>query len=163
MFHLSGHDRDHDRDREQHLVGHGGAVGTVDVGADPGQVVQVAAAGVQMILEQGDQFLHGPGDPVGIVDHQGVARPQPFRRGIQLGPVTSGEGGLDHDLAADGERYEHARTGGSTTSCRRSAAVVSLKVATQVPDVSATTVREAPFTGSPSYLGGHHTGPRRLG
>ena len=68
-LHLRGHRGDH----EQHLVGDRGAVGPVDPGADAGEDVKVDAPGVQLVFQQHEQFLHGPGDPVRLVDHQGVA------------------------------------------------------------------------------------------
>jgi hypothetical protein len=48
----------------KHLVRDGRPVGAVDPGADAGQDVQVDAAGVQLVFQQHEQFLHGPGDPV---------------------------------------------------------------------------------------------------
>jgi hypothetical protein len=68
--------------------------------ADAGQDVQVDAAGVQLVFQQDEQFLHRPGDPVGLVDHQDVARSQSAQRGLQFRAGIAGAAGLDHDLAA---------------------------------------------------------------
>jgi hypothetical protein len=45
----------------------------VQPGAGAGEDVQRGAAGVQLLFEQHEQFLHRPRDPVRLVDHQGVA------------------------------------------------------------------------------------------
>ncbi len=95
-FHLRGHGGDH----EQHLVGDGGAGGPVQPGADAGEDVQVDLAGVQLVLQQDEEFFHRAGDPVGFVDHQGVAGLEYGERLAQLGPVGAGAGGLDDDVAA---------------------------------------------------------------
>ncbi len=68
-FHLRGHAGDH----EQHLVGDGGPGGPVQPAADAGEDVQVDLTGVQLVLQQHEEFSHRAGDPVGLVDHQGVA------------------------------------------------------------------------------------------
>ena len=83
-------------------------VGAVDPGADAGQDVQVDPAGVQLVLQQHEQFLHGPGDPVRLVDHQRVAGLQLAQGLAQLGPVAAGAGGLHDDLPAvrRGQRVE---------------------------------------------------------
>ena len=103
-FHLRGHRGHH----EQHLVCDGGAVRAVDPGADAGQDVQVDAARVQLVFQQHEQFLHGPGDPVRLVDHQCVAGLQLAQGLTQPGPVAAGAGGLGDDLPAVrlGERVE---------------------------------------------------------
>jgi hypothetical protein len=83
-------------------------VAPVGPGADAGQDMQVDAAGVQLVFQQHEQFLHGPGDPVRLVDHQRVAGLQLGQGLAQLGPVTAGAGGLGDDLPAvrRGERVE---------------------------------------------------------
>ena len=90
------------------LSGDGRPVGAVDPGADAGQDVQVDSAGVQLVFQQHQQFLHGPGDPVRLVDHQRVPGLQLAQGLAQLRPVAAGAGGLDDDLAAvrRGERVE---------------------------------------------------------
>ena len=95
-FHLRGHRGDH----EQHLVGDGCPVRAVQPSADARQDVQVDAVGVQLVLQQHQQLLHRPGDPVWLVDHQGVTRLERGKCAAQLRPGVAGAGGLHHDLAA---------------------------------------------------------------
>ncbi len=103
-FHLRGHGGD----EEEHLVGDGGAVGAVQAGADASEDVQVDVAGAQVVLEQDEELLHGAGDPVGLVDDQGVPGVQGGQGGAQAGPFTAGARGLDDDVSAvgGGERAE---------------------------------------------------------
>jgi hypothetical protein len=77
-------------------------------GADPGEDVQVDPPGVQLILEEYEEFFHRASDPVGFVDHKGVAGLKQIQRGHQLGTLAAGTGCLDNDLAAvgGGERVE---------------------------------------------------------
>jgi len=79
-----------------------------DLGADASQDVQIDAAGVQLIFQQHEQFLHGPGGPARLVDHQRVAGLQLVQGLAQLGPVAAGAGDLHDDLPAvrRGERVE---------------------------------------------------------
>ena len=92
-FHLRSHGGDH----EQHLVGDGGPV---QPGAGAGGDVQVDLTGVQLVLQQHEEFFHRAGDPVGLVDHQGVAGLEHGEGLAQLGPIGAGAGGLDDDVAA---------------------------------------------------------------
>jgi len=62
--------------------------------------VQVDLAGVQLVLQQHEKFFHRAGDPVGLVNHQGVAGLEHGEGLAQLGPLGAGAGGLDDDLAA---------------------------------------------------------------
>ena len=82
------------------FVSDGGAGGPVQPGADAGEDVQVDLTGVQLVLQQHEEFFHPAGDPVGLVDHQGVAGLEHGEGLAQLGPVGAGAGGLDDDLAA---------------------------------------------------------------
>lgn len=52
--------------------------------------------------------FHRAGDPVGFVDHEGVAGLEQIHRGHQLGTLAAGAGCLDDDFAAvgGGERVE---------------------------------------------------------
>lgn len=57
--------------------------------------------GVQLVLEQDKEFLHGARDPVGL-DHECVAGLEHGQCLAQLRPVTACAGGLHDDLAAVG-------------------------------------------------------------
>jgi hypothetical protein len=47
--------------------------GDEGAGADPGEDLQVDLAGVQLVFQEHEKLFHRPGDPVRLVDHQGVA------------------------------------------------------------------------------------------
>jgi hypothetical protein len=80
----------------------------VDASADAGEDVQVDAAGVQLVLQEHEEFPHGPGYPVGLVDDQGVADLEPAQGLAELRAIAAGAGGLHDDLPAvrGGERVE---------------------------------------------------------
>jgi hypothetical protein len=93
---------------EQQPVSQAGAVRPVYAGAHPGQDLQHDAAGVQLVLDENQQLLHRPGDPVRFVDHQRVAGLQPVQGAAQLRPLPAGARGLHHHLPAvrAGKRVE---------------------------------------------------------
>jgi len=74
-------------DGEQQPVSQACAVGPMNTGAHPGQDLQDDAPGVQLVFDDDQQLLHGAGDPVRLVDHQGVAELEPVEGGAQLRPV----------------------------------------------------------------------------
>jgi hypothetical protein len=80
----------------------------VDAGADAGEDVQVDSAGVQLVLEENEEFLHRARDPVRLVDHQRVTGLELVQGGVQLGSLPAGAGGLDDHLPTKrgGERVE---------------------------------------------------------
>jgi hypothetical protein len=63
---------------------------------------------VQLVFRQHEQFLHGPGDPVRLADHQRVTGLQLAQGLAQLRPVAAGAGGLGDGLPAvrRGQRVE---------------------------------------------------------
>jgi hypothetical protein len=56
----------------------------VQAGADPGEDLQVHLAGMQLVLQEHQEFFHRPGDPVRLVDHQRVARLQRLECRVEL-------------------------------------------------------------------------------
>lgn len=61
--------------------------------------MQVDLAGVQF-FEQDEEFFHGAGDAVGLVDDEGVAGLEGGQGRSEFGSFGAGAGGLDDDVAA---------------------------------------------------------------
>ena len=74
----------------------------MEAGADAGEDLQVDLPGVQFVLQEDEEFLHGAGDPVGLVDDQGVPGLEGGECGVESGPGAAGAGGFDDHLAATG-------------------------------------------------------------
>ncbi len=75
-------------------------------GADAGEDLQVDLAGVQLVLQEheklleDEKLLHRPGDPVWLVDDQGVAGLERAKRRGELRPGPAGARGLDDHFPA---------------------------------------------------------------